>query len=434
MYRGFMTLMAVLGAALPALAQDSDLRKEVEQLKEKVKALEATKAAPTLGNDAALMDLSDTTILDTLMKETKFSGFIDTGFIFNIDRPQNGQNGAVGAPAIPAGTSVRAFDRKSRSFYLHNAQLNTSRAATKEMIVGYNLELSFGSDANTFGTADSNLGDFFDVQEANVQILMPVGNGLLWTFGKFATFAGMEVIESKDNWNYSRSLPFLFAIPFTHTGARATYGFNEQITASLGVNNGWDVAVDNNDAKTLEFNLTVAPIAWFKGLVNFYYGAEKSPSASGHNLGDKRMLLDIVATVQEIPGAPGFSFGLNIDFGSEDDSDPIVTGSAEDAKWTGFALYARYQINPEWAAAIRYSMLDDADLFRTGGFAPGTVTTAEDNTLSEITLTLEYTPVKGLKTRLEFRMDMSDEDAFLDDGGSSDDSQSTLGAEVILEF
>jgi hypothetical protein len=428
MYRGFMTLVAVLGAALPVLAQDSDLRKEVEQLKEKVKVLEASKAAPTLGNDAALMDLSDTTILDTLMKEAKFSGFIDTGFIFNIDHPRNHQNGA-----LPVGDgSVRAFDRKSRSFYLHNAQLNSSRAATKEMIVGYNLELSFGSDANTFGTLDSNTSDFFDVQEANVQILMPVGNGLLWTFGKFATFAGMEVIESKDNWNYSRSLPFLFAIPFTHTGARATYGFNEQITASLGINNGWDVAVDNNDAKTLEFNLTVAPIAWFKGLVNFYYGAEKAPGTTGRNDGDKRMLLDIVATVQDIPGAPGFSFGVNIDIGSEDESS--VADAGDDASWTGFALYARYQINPEWAGAIRYSMLNDSDLFRTGGFAPGSTSTASDNTLSEITLTLEYTPVKGLKTRLEFRMDMSDEDAFLDDSGSADDSQKTIGAEVILEF
>ena len=38
-------------------------------------------------------------------------------------------------------------------------------------------------------------------------------------FGKFVTSAGAEVIESKDNWNYSRSLLFAYAIPYWHFGA-----------------------------------------------------------------------------------------------------------------------------------------------------------------------------------------------------------------------
>jgi len=32
--------------------------------------------------------------------------------------------------------------------------------------------------------------------------------------GKFVTSAGAEVIEAKDNWNYSRSLLFVNAIPY----------------------------------------------------------------------------------------------------------------------------------------------------------------------------------------------------------------------------
>lgn len=434
MTRGWMALAAVLGAALPVAAQDGDLRKEVDQLKQEVKALKAEKAAPAPVKEAQLMDLHDTTVLDTLMRETKITGFVDTGYVFNIDRPKNGTNGDV--TGTPDG-SIRAFDRDSRSFYLHNAQLYLQRAPTKEMIVGYDIQLSFGSDADVFA-AGTATGDNFDVQEANVQILMPVGNGILWTFGKFATLAGAEVIESKDNNNYSRSLPFLFAIPFTHTGARATYSFRDEISASIGINNGWDLAVDNNDAKTLEFNLTAVPAKWLKFLVNFYYGAEKAPVASGRNPGDKRMLVDLVAMVSDIPGLPGLTFGINYDLGEEEDSAVSASGTLEDAEWDGMAIYIRYQINEQWAAAFRYSMLGDDNLFRAG-VAPTTTGAPRDNTISEFTFTLEYTPVKGLKTRLEYRMDSSDEDIFR--GGDSpstgadlEDSQSTIGVEVIVEF
>jgi hypothetical protein len=46
---------------------------------------------------------------------------------------------------------------------------------------------------------------------------------LTFDFGKFVTPLGAEVIETKDNWNYTRGLLFTWAIPFTHLGARATY-------------------------------------------------------------------------------------------------------------------------------------------------------------------------------------------------------------------
>ena len=40
--------------------------------------------------------------------------------------------------------------------------------------------------------------------------------------GKFVTPIGAEVIESQDNWNYTRSILFGYAIPFYHVGVRAT--------------------------------------------------------------------------------------------------------------------------------------------------------------------------------------------------------------------
>jgi hypothetical protein len=254
-----MTLAAVLGAALPAMAQDSDLRKELDELKSKVKALEAEKAAPAPEKD--LLDVSDTTILDLLVREAKVGGFIDAGYIFNMNRPKeaDGDKGHNG---------VHIFTEDPNTFYLHNAQLELKRDPTKEVIVGYDIRLMVGSDA---AGVDLNSSGNFGLQQANIQILTPIGDGVTWKIGKFATLAGAEVIESKDNFNYTRSLNFNWAIPFTHTGIRGTYNLaGGKFGFTLGLNNGWDNQVDDNFGKTLEAQVAFTPIEWLSAYLNFY--------------------------------------------------------------------------------------------------------------------------------------------------------------------
>lgn len=404
---------AALGQTGPQEPSE-ELRKQVEELRKEVRELKAEKEAAPARDEMKLGD--ERTILDILLQESKLTGFVDVGVVWNFDRPENRMNGN-----LPVVESVRAFDRRSRSFYLHNAQLSLRRDATKELITGYHVELSLGSDANVIAPSPSSNEDYFDVQEANVQILAPVGSGLDVRIGKFATLAGYEVIESKDNYNYSRSLPFLFAIPFTHTGVRASYQAIETVKLTLGINNGWDSLEDNNDAKTLEFQALVTPTPWLTLSGVVYYGAEKTP-VGVHDPGDKRWLIDLVATVSNIPGLPGWTFGANLDLAEEEASS--VTDPGDDASWMGLAFYAKWQINEPWAVAARFSLLDDSDAFRTNG---------EDKQLSEITLTVEYRITKDTIARLEFRHDMSDEDVFLDHQ-SADDSQSTLGVEFILVF
>ena len=60
-----------------------------------------------------------------------------------------------------------------------------------------------------------------NIEEAFGSYLAPVGKGLQIDVGKFVTNAGAEVIEAKDDWNYSRSLLFQLAIPLYHSGVRA---------------------------------------------------------------------------------------------------------------------------------------------------------------------------------------------------------------------
>lgn len=417
MVRGFMTLAAVLGAALPAMAQDSDLRKEVESLKEKVKALEADKAVAIPEKD--LMDADDSTIFDILLREAKVGGFIEAGYIFNMNRPKT-------AAGDKGDNGVHIFTNDPSSFYLHNAQLELMRAPTKEVIVGYDVRLMVGSDAPG---VDLNSTGNFGLQQANIQILMPVGEGIMWKIGRFATLAGAEVIESKDNYNYTRSLPFNWAIPFTHTGIRGTYTMaGGKFGITLGLNNGWDNQVDDNFGKTLEAQIAATPIEWFSAYVNFYFGDERT-AVGLPDEDEKRTLIDIVVVLQNIPGVKGLSIQGNVDIGSQDESSALNPG--DEAEWTGFSIAGRYQFNDIWAGAVRFSMLDDEERFRVPLSAGPPGTSGVEYT--EFTFTLEARPVKDLIVRAEVRIDQSDEDVFLD-GKDADDAQTIFGIDAILTY
>jgi len=94
------------------------------------------------------------------------------------------------------------------------------------------------------------------LQQAYLTAVVPVGNGLTADVGKFVTHMGYEVIESKDNWNYSRSLLFAWAIPYFRTGLRLTYPFTDNLSVAVHVVNGWNSLVDNNARKSLGLQMT----------------------------------------------------------------------------------------------------------------------------------------------------------------------------------
>jgi hypothetical protein len=74
----------------------------------------------------------------------------------------------------------------------------------------------------------------YDLQEAYVSFLLPLGDGLIVKGGKFVTLLGYEVIESPNNLNFSRGYLFALAIPLTHTGGLLSYTFGEQFSVTAG--------------------------------------------------------------------------------------------------------------------------------------------------------------------------------------------------------
>ncbi len=115
-----------------------------------------------------------------------------------------------------------------------------------------------------------------------------MGKGLQINVGKFVTPAGAEVIETKDNWNYSRGLLFSWAIPYFHFGVSGKYAFNSKFALTGYLMNGWNNSVDNNSGKTTGFSAAWTPNSKFGLIENYLVGPEQSqrqlelPASDGH--------------------------------------------------------------------------------------------------------------------------------------------------------
>ena len=275
---------------------------------------------------------------------------------------------------------------------------------------GFRLDLDYGPTAATVHAAEPGTnGVFQNIGQAYLSYLAPAGNGLQVDVGTFVTPLGNEVIKTKDNWNYSRSLLFALAIPYYHMGARVTYPMGDAFTLSGLVVNGWNNIVDNNTGKTLGVQATIKPVPAVTIVQNYLAGPEQ-----GGNNQDWRHVSDTTVTCS---AGPRLALAANYDYGVD-----RVAGSR--VAWQGIAGYARYQAAGWLAAAARFEYYDDQDGYTTG----------ETQAITGITVTGELKHRDGLLMRVEYRRDASDTEFFLKHDTEMVKSQSTFTVGVIYAF
>ncbi|MDE2219068.1 MAG: porin [Gammaproteobacteria bacterium] len=318
-----------------------------------------------------------------------------------------------GDGVFTSGTSNRVFDTEPNSFNLHQAALLVAYQP-KEGFGAY-VNLTAGRDARVIKSYDTTTNDF-DVTQAYVQY----AHGPLTVIGgKYVTLAGAEVINSTADVNYSRSILFGYAIPFAHTGVRATYVVNSTLTLIGGVTNGWDQLKDQNRQKTLELGVGFVPSKFLSLAVQGYTGVEQVYGVIG-GISGQRNLVDVVAT---ITANDRLSFILNYDYASQDNFTSLANGSTIKAKWSGTAGYLNYMLSNQWRLGLRGEYFDDTDGYRTGVIQKW----------KEATLTLGYLPSKSVEIRTEVRGDRSDANSFVS-GVSAKKDQSSVGLEAIFKF
>ncbi len=327
------------------------------------------------------------TSLDDIKNMLGLSIYLQGGYNYNFENPDSGEN------------RLRVFDLKANSFTLDLAQIVFNKDAAVGG-VGYRLKLSAGETAKFIHATglginagdDPAKSDPFDLTEAYIDYVAPLGNGVKFRFGKFVTLHGAEVIEAKDDMNYSRSLLFNFAIPFTHTGLIVGYPFSDKVSANFYVVNGWDNFSDDGSSKTLGLTVSITPVEQISGVFNFMNGREVGGVTGGDT---NRFLSDTVVTIKPVKN---LTFVVNGDYAIQSNAAP----DGGDAKWYGIAGYARYDFSDLFSAAIRAEYFDDNDGVRTG--------TAQK--VKEVTFTPECRIAKNLIVRPEYRHDWSDKTVF----------------------
>lgn len=319
------------------------------------------------------------------------NGFVTTSWSWNANRPASGTN------------QYRVFDFDDDSIRIDGAELVLQRAASAPGEAGFRVDAMAGASiprvtaaAGLFRDDDGKAGDF-DLQQAFVSYVAPLGSGLRLDAGKWLTHCGYEVVDGYDGYNDNATRSFLFgyAEPATHTGLKATYAFSGTVSAMVEVVNGWDAVEDTNSSRSVGGQLALTLPSNAALYLNVLVGPERAG-----NDADGRTFLNLVGTWKR---GSGSALGLDAVWATEENG----AGPGLDATWGGVALYGRLGLSPSFALVLRAEVFDDPDGVRTG----------TPQTLSELTLTPELKLAPGLVFRADLRLDRSTRDVFEKEAG-----------------
>jgi hypothetical protein len=384
----------------------------------------STQQNPAKPTQAEIM-AKDKGMLD-FFRTVEISGFVDGYYGYNFNKSFNRRN------------QLRNFDFKNNEFGLNLAELVVERKPAEDSRFGFRLDLDFGPATDWVHSVEPGGGEVYkNVQQAYGSFLAPVGKGLQIDVGKFVTWNGAEVIETKDNWNYTRGLLFAWAIPYYHAGVRATYTVNDKVTLMGALVNGWNNVEDNNGGKTAGLSLTMKPTPKLTIIQNYTGGPEQDdsvpllPGITGKHF--FRHLSDTIVTYNI--NTKVFLMG-NYDYAIERQR---TTGGK--VHWQGLAAYLHYMPSDKWAFTPRFEWFQDHDGFATCSEDP-LVRCAAGKTFKEITVTGEYKFAKNVLGRLEFRNDSANTPFFrkstqlplLNPESVLSKNQTTITAGVVFTF
>lgn len=328
----------------------------------------------------------------TALSSTTLSGYVDTSAIWEI-----GTGGSLG-------NNLRAYDGvdKKDGFNLNVVKLSLEKPLDEgQWAAGYKVDMLFGPDANRFEALNNDwASNDFAIQQAYVNLRVPVQNGIDFKMGVFDSILGAEKFDSYANPNYSRSFGYLIE-PFQHTGLLASYQCAEWLSLNAGVANtykspingrgqqfGQDVA---ESVKTYMGSVTfIAPesMGFLKGstltagAINGFEGSSNNGKYTGVYVGGS------MNTPVE-----GLSIGGSWDY-RRIDNQGINQGL--DIAYA-VAGYAKYQATEKLSFANRFEYANGA---------PGTwVGYATREKLLADTFTVDYSLWANVVTRAEFRWD-----------------------------
>lgn len=354
---------------------------------------QSPEAAPSSGETAAQPQLPPPADSQSFLKSITVFGIGDGYMLGNTNRPPGGDN------------LLRNFDTRSHTVRLNYLEVALERKVSEDRLVGFRLDLGAGPTAKMVGAPEPGPDELKYMQQAYVSVRAPIGSGLTVDVGKFVTPAGAEVIETQDNWNYSRSLLFAWAIPYYHAGVRASYALSDKVSATGFVLNGWNNVKDNNGSKSVAGQLAITPVPRLS-IIGTWIGGEEQADAAGW-----RHLVDAIVNVQL---TEKLKLQLNADMARDRGLGPGVG-------WHGVSAALRAEVTPAWVVSPRLEWFSDPQGASTG--------VVQD--VTEATVSVQRAIAKGLSARAEYRIDRSSVAFFPSKDGDMKRSQQTVGVGLL---
>jgi len=389
----FLACSMTMGLAAQTTDTDkkiADLEKQLEVVRAQIDALKAAPApapaaAAAAATPAAAPASNPLSGITGVLGGVNLTGLVDAYYGYNANHPAGG-------------TVTEPFTATNSQFSLNLIELQLDKPVDKTTPLGFRVAFGFGQAINAVNNTGSDVASSLPgagqyLKEGYLSYFAPLGKGLQIDAGKFVTPAGAEVIETNQNWNYSRSLLFTYAIPYYHFGARAKYTFNDKWSLTGLAVNGWNDVVATNSGKTgglsLGWNATKKLT-----VTETWLGGPRDLAGTGNN-GPWNNLSDTVVAYNL---NSKWSFQGNLDYDREEQ----FGLAKKPADYAGIAGYVKYAVSPNVALAGRYEYLNDHD-----GFA-----TTRAQHLNEFTGTIERKIAGHLLSRVEYRHDDSNQTFF----------------------
>ncbi len=364
---------------------------------------------------AARADEAKMSPVETALSNTTLSGYVDVAATW---RPGTDQ-GAFGGPNLPAS----AFS-KNDGFSLNAVDLALDKPMDESpWAAGYHVELMFGPDSvpaqnNWVGGLGGSEG-FGSVRQAYVTLRTPVGNGITWKVGVFDTIIGYESSSDPLNPNYTRSYGYSIE-PTSETGILATYKVIDEVSVSVGVANTWNAdnaAFTVNNGTVYESQKTymgaialTAPDSFgaLKG-ATLNLGVISSVDSAAYGAGSKTSYyagLTVPTPSNKVKVGMAFDY-LNY----YDQAGGVLLGAnnSDDSIWVA-GLFATIQPTDKLSLNLRGEIVDASGIGNAGpnplnGYYAG-------HYAEEVTATVSYQLWANVLSRVEFRWDHVDNNAF----------------------
>ena len=214
------------------------------------------------------------------MKMNKWTMALAAAGVVSLSSVAQAQEAAAGANALAASTTLSGYVSTSYtldndtgdtqdSFRLDVVDLKLASAQGEgEYATGYTVELWAGPNAGGLGTGTGGVSTrTVELYQANIDVRLPVGNGLDIKIGQFGTVVGAESNNYTENAFYTRSRAYNTDQPTHHTGVLASYQLSDDASLSVGFVNDTKTNATNAAIRTVEKSLAVAGgQAYFRGL------------------------------------------------------------------------------------------------------------------------------------------------------------------------